>query len=68
MKAIKNYMADDQIPNDQEINQCIQIANTENCIVHLEWYFPYSGFYSVNIIKGMTYEDVQNKIPRSYPV
>lgn len=61
-------MADNRIPNDQEINQCIQIANTEDCIVHLEWHFPYSGFYSINITKGMTLKEIQDQMPNIYPV
>lgn len=68
MKAIKNYMLNGQIPSEQEINKCIQIANTEDCIVRLEWHFPYSRFYSINITKDMTCQDVQDKMPRNYPV
>lgn len=68
MKLVKNYKADERIPNDNEINQCIEIANKENCIVHLEWYFPRSGRYSVDIVSDMTYEEVKNKMPQSYPV
>lgn len=69
MKLVKNYRADGKIPTDDEINQCIEISNRKDCIVHLEWVFsPYSGRYSVDIIKGMTYEVIKNKLPKCYPV
>ena len=68
MKLVQNYRADGKIPTDDEINQCIEIANREDCIVHLEWVFPYSGRYSVDIVKGMAYEAVKNKLPKCYPV
>ena len=61
MKLVQNYRADGRTPTDDEINQCIEIANREDCIVHLEWVFSYSGRYSVDIIKGMTYEVIKNK-------
>lgn len=68
MKLVQNYRADERIPADYEINQCIEIANREDCIVHLEWVFPYSGRYSVDIIKGITYEVVKNKLPKCYQI
>ena len=68
MKLVQNYRADGRTPTDDEINQCIEIANRDDCIVCLEWYFPYSGRYSVNIVKGTTYEEVKNKLPKCYPV
>ena len=68
MKLVQNYRADESTPTDDEINQCIEIANREDCIVHLEWFFPYSERYSVDIIKGMTYEVIKNKLPECYPV
>lgn len=68
MKLVRNYRTDGKTPTDDEINQCIEIANREDCIVHLEWFFPYSGRYKVDIIKGMTYETVKNKLPKYYPV
>lgn len=69
MKLVQNYRADERTSTDDEINQCIEIANREDCIVHLEWVFStYSGRYSVDIIKGMTYEVIKNKLPKCYPV
>lgn len=68
MKLVQNYRADGTTPTDDEINQCIKIANREDCIVQLEWFFPYSGRYSVDIVKGMTYETVKNKLPECYPI
>lgn len=68
MKLVQSYRADGRTPTDDEINQCIEIANREDCIVHLEWFYPYSGKYSVDINKGTTYETVKNKLPKCYSV
>ena len=61
MKLVQNYRADERTPTDDEINQCIEIANRED-------FSTYSGRYSVDIIKGMTYEVIKNKLPKCYPV
>ena len=68
MKLIKEYVCDDIRPSDEEILEGIEIANKENCIVRLTWYFPYSGNYKLEIEKGMTIEECKNKLPRCYPV
>lgn len=68
MKLVQSYRADGRIPTDDEINQCIEIVNRDDCIVNLEYYFPYSGRYSVDIVKGMTYTEIKNKLPKCYPV
>ena len=69
MKLVKDYMCDDIRPTDEEILECIDIANKEeNCIVRLNWYFPYSGKYKLEINKGDTFEECKSKLPKSYPV
>ena len=45
MKFVKEYQCDSRTPSDEEINECLDIAEKEDCIVKLRWYFPYSGWY-----------------------
>lgn len=68
MKLVKEYECDNRTPSDEEILQSIEIANTEDCIVKLKWFFPYSGWHSLHITKGMTFEDCQEQLPKYYPV
>lgn len=68
MKLIKEYLCDSSTPNDEEIKECIDIANTEDCIAILKWFFPYSGWYKLNVSKGMTFEECKGKLPKCYPV
>ena len=68
MKLIKEYECDARTPSDEEILHGIEIANSEDCIVKLKWFFPYSGWYSLSIQKGMSFEECKNKLPKVYPV
>lgn len=68
MKLIKEYLCDSSVPKDTEIKECIEIANREDCIVKLRWFFEYSGWYELNITKGMTFEECEDKLPKYYPV
>lgn len=68
MKQIKSYLCDNCTPTDEEIMQCIEIANVEDCIVELKWYSPYSGWYELCISKDMTFEECKNILPEVYPV
>lgn len=68
MKLIKNYQCDNKTPTNEEIQEGMRIAQSEDCIVRLNWFFPYSGHYKLDITSGMTFEDCKNKLPKSYPV
>ena len=68
MKQIKYYECESCTPTNEEILQCIEIANNENCIVNLKWFFPYSGWYTLRIIKGMTFENCKEQLPKVYGV
>ncbi len=68
MKLIKNYQCDSRTPSDDEIQQAINISNSENCIVKLSWFFPYSGNYSLSVYPNMSFEECKNKLPKTYPV
>ena len=66
--VVKEYWIDDSHPSDDSIMDGIRIANAENCIVRINWHFPYSGSYCLTIRKEMTFEECKSKLPRCYPV
>ena len=68
MKLIKDYLCEGRTPSDDEIKQGIEIANSEDCIVHLIWVHPYSGKYELYISKGTAFEECKDKLPKRYPV
>jgi hypothetical protein len=68
MKLVMEYKCDNRVPTDDEIREGIEIANTNDCIVRLTWFFPYSGWYKLLITKGMTFEECQEKLPKVYGV
>lgn len=43
MKLVKEYLCDGRTPTDDEIWESLQIANKEDCLVKLRWFFPYNG-------------------------
>lgn len=68
MKLVKEYLCDDRTPSDEEIKACIDIANEEDCIVKLRWFFSYNGWHDRYIEKGMTFEEVNDSLPKVYGV
>ena len=68
MKLIKEYLCDDRMPTDDEIWEALQIANKEDCLVKLRWFFPYSGRYELHITKDMSFEECKDTLPKCYPV
>lgn len=68
MKLIKEYLCDHNTPSDEEIHNCIKIANVEKCIVKLNWFFPYNGWHYLYIKEGMTFDECKEKIPKTYGV
>lgn len=68
MKLIKEYLCDNRTPSDEEIMECLEIANKEDCIVKLKWFFPYSGWYHLTATKDMTFEECKDKLPKVYGV
>lgn len=67
MKEIKNYECKFQ-PTEEEIKIGMNIANENDCIVNLKWFFPYSGWYNMRIEKDTTFEECKEQIPKCYPV
>lgn len=67
MKLIKEFECEMQ-PTDEEIKIGMKIANEEDCIVNLNWLFPYSGWYSIKIEKGHSFDECKKQIPSCYPL
>lgn len=68
MKLVKEYLCDDRTPTDNEIMESIKIANEEECIVKLKWFYPYNGWHRLYIKKDMTFEECKAKLPKVYGV
>ena len=68
MKLIKEYMCDYTKPSDKEIEEAVNIAATEDCVVKLFWVHPYSGEYRAYIKPNTTIKEVKEKLPKCYPV
>ena len=68
VKMIIQMKADENIPTDADIIHCIDYSVAHNCISRLEWIFPYSGKYIVDIYPNDTLETVRNKMPKIYGV
>lgn len=68
MKRIIEYQCDGNVPTSGEIEEALRVAVAENAIVKLNWYFPFSGGYSVLVYPEDTFTDVENRLPRTYGV
>lgn len=68
MKLIKTYLCDDNTPTRFELEDALEIAKNEHCIINLEWIFPMSGKYSMMIDETMNVEDMELSLPNCYPV
>ena len=68
MKYIKEYLCDKRTPSDEEIRECLEIVENEDCIIKLTWFVRYNGWHNLLIKNGMTFEECKNKLPKSYGV
>ena len=68
MKYIKEYLCDKETPSDEEIRECLEIVNKEDCVVKLTWFVRYNGWHNLLIKDGMTFEECKDKIPKVYGV
>ena len=68
MKYVKEYLCDKRTPSDEEIRECLDIVNKEDCIVKLTWFVRYNGWHKLLIKNGMTFEECKDKIPKIYGV
>ena len=68
MKYIKEYLCDKRTPSDEEIRECLEIVQNENCVIKLTWFVRYNGWHNLLIKNGMTFEECKDKIPKFYGV
>ena len=68
MKYIKEYLCDKGTPSDEEIQECLEIVNKEDCIVKLTWFVRYNGWHNLLIKDEMTFEECKSKVPKFYGV
>ena len=66
MKYIKEYLCDKGTPSDEEIRECLEIVNKEDCVVKLTWFVRYNGWHNLLIKNGMTFEECKDKLPKVY--
>lgn len=67
MKLIKEYLCDWQ-PSEEEIREGMRTAQTESCVVRLNWFVGYSGWYRVIINEDTSFEECVKQIPKCYSV
>ena len=68
MKYIKEYLCDKETPSDEEIRECLEIVEKEDCVVKLTWLVRYNGWHNLLIDNGMTFEECKDKLPKFYGV
>ena len=68
MKYIKEYLCDKETPSDEEIRECLEIVNKEDCMIKLTWFVRYNGWHNLLIKDGMTFEECKDKLPKFYGV
>ena len=54
------------ILSDEEIQECLEIVNKEDCVVKLTWFVRYNGWHNLLIKNGMTFEECKDKLPKVY--
>ena len=67
MKRVLTFICDGDRPTDEEIKQCVDLAN-EGCIVQLKWLMPYSGWHELLVEADMTIDDCKRQIPKTYGI
>lgn len=68
MKLVKEYLCDNRTPSDEEIKECLEIVNKENCVVKLKWYFPFNGWHERIIQSDMSFAEIKDSLPKRYGV
>ena len=68
MKYVKEYLCDKETPSDEEIRECLEIVNKEDCIIKLTWFVRYNRWHNLLIKNGMTFEECKDKLPKFYGV
>ena len=66
MKIVKEFICDGDVPSDEEILECIEIAKREDCAIKLKWFGSYSGWHKLLLYKGMTLETCKGVLKKYY--
>lgn len=57
MRLVKEYRIDGKEPTDEELKECVNIANSENCIIKLVFGYGKDGLqHAIHIPNTITYE------------
>ena len=64
---VKEYISNGH-PSDEDIQQCIDIANSQNCIIHLKWFIQYNGWNDRYIYPGSNLEETLDRLPKIYGI
>lgn len=49
MRLVKEFVCDNRTPSDEEIRECLEVVETDSCVVKLIWFFPYNGRHELYI-------------------
>lgn len=64
---IKEFLSEGH-PSIDDICECLEVANTENCVVHLKWFIPYNGWNDRYIRPGERADKIVDALPKIYGV
>ena len=67
MQRIKQYKTSFVVPSDDEIREGIEIARHDNCIVRINFFLPYSGYYHLDIDPKSTFEECYHRVHSGCP-
>lgn len=68
MKQVKTYLCDNKVPSAEEISAAILLADRDDIIIELKWFYPYNGWHNVFVYPGSVYKDIAAKLPKVYGV
>ena len=64
---VKEFIAD-RHPSKEDLQKCIDIADSENCIIHLKWFIQYNGWNDRYIHPGAKLEEILDRLPKVYGI
>lgn len=64
---VKEFISDNH-PSKEDLQKCIDIANSENCIIHLKWFIQYNGWNDRYIYPEDKLEEILDRLPKVYGI
>jgi len=64
---VKEFISDSH-PSKEDIQKCIDIADSEKCIIHLKWFIQYNGWNDRYIHPGAKLEEILDRLPKVYGI